>query len=78
MGTVDKLDESCPQQIRYSNFNFRYSNFDFRFLIFDVLHVVMPSRMHDVMKHHIQMILLRFYNWFTHVNLVPEIKLSES
>ena len=76
MGMVDKLDESCPQQ-----FDIRISNFlkiEFRFSIFDDLHVVMPSRMHDVMKHHIQMILLRFYNWFTHINLVPEIELSES
>ena len=73
MGMVDKLDESCPQQ-----FDIRISIFDIRISIFDVLHVVMPSRMHDMMKHHIQMILLRFYNWFTHINLVPEIKLSES
>ena len=38
MGTVDKLDESCPQQfdIRISIFDIRISILDIRFSILDI------------------------------------------
>ena len=36
------------------------------------LHVIVASRVHDVLKHHIKMIFLRGSIWGSHINVIPK------